>query len=251
MSNPSTAIGINGLKSGLRIIHLHIPKTAGTSIRHALASVLPDGHCAPHIVDDEDAESYVGTDFSLYSGHFGFSSAEALGGDVITILRDPIDRCISTYLFWKRLYAEGYDTIFKYKLAHDYSLREFFKIQDNFVIFEEFFNRMTFQLCSSNTIEGRENLRRMAMTSSDIYAKAMSNLETFRLVGFQDDLVPFNAGLNQLVGRAVQIERINVTNKEPGPDYVLTCEERDAIERHLEMDTLLYHNARQRFAHSL
>lgn len=232
----------------LRIVHLHIPKTAGTSIRLALSNVLSPRLCAPHIADDADAEKYFGTGFRLYSGHFGFTAAEALNGEVVTILRDPFHRCISTYLFWRKLYANGIDSGFKTKLASDYSLLEFFKIQDEILISEEFFNRMTFQLCSSSSIKGRRDLRIKGMSSSDIYSQAMANLETCRLIGFQDDLASFNSGLSHLVGQSVQIERLNITGKEPVIDYDLTREERASIERHLEMDIQLYHDAKHQFA---
>lgn len=83
------------------IVFLHLPKTAGQSVRLFLSRAFPrrlvfpgqtDGHLAMH--SRSDLRQY-----SIFAGHFSWSLLDFLGSEafVFTILRDPALRIISFY----------------------------------------------------------------------------------------------------------------------------------------------------------
>jgi hypothetical protein len=95
-----------------RICFVHLPKSAGTTVRHAIENFfdeadilrLPDGP-----VGFTDAVAFSGGHESWFiSGHFPYCLADRLQGDSTTIYisRDPVERFFSTYWFWKSLSAD-------------------------------------------------------------------------------------------------------------------------------------------------
>jgi hypothetical protein len=98
----------------MRLFFMHIPKTAGTSFRRFLErSVREQGARVSERTRDgiwsEDSESYVSydefvseagarlRDFELVCGHYPYHVTELLpsGVVVVTVLRDPLARCLS------------------------------------------------------------------------------------------------------------------------------------------------------------
>ncbi|NPD69009.1 sulfotransferase family 2 domain-containing protein (plasmid) [Lichenicola cladoniae] len=84
------------------IYFLHIPKTAGTSVRHWLTRHVPEGAlCSAQLwdqlvqLDRRDLAS-----FKVFTGHFGIDLDRYLETDLrtITVLRDPVQRTLSHYL---------------------------------------------------------------------------------------------------------------------------------------------------------
>ncbi|MFO1027588.1 MAG: hypothetical protein U1E70_20615, partial [Acetobacteraceae bacterium] len=58
-----------------RIIHLHIPKTAGTALRVAFEGVYGDElRSYPHR-DERQYQNFNPDDYDFYSGHFGYRTA--------------------------------------------------------------------------------------------------------------------------------------------------------------------------------
>src|SRR5271165_6293801 len=77
---------------------LHIPRTAGTSIRVSLQEVIP----ADKIIINEREESFFFLDYDTYAsaevvyGHVSWAFADWIGAEKrVTVLREPIARCIS------------------------------------------------------------------------------------------------------------------------------------------------------------
>jgi hypothetical protein len=102
------------LASGMQVFFMHIPKTAGTSFRRFLErSMRERGALVSRREKDgiwsETSESYASYDefvsdrgaglrrFDLVCGHYPFHVARLLSPDavVITVLRDPLARCLS------------------------------------------------------------------------------------------------------------------------------------------------------------
>ena len=91
-----------------RTVFDHIPKTAGTSVRTAMAKAfgeagdLPETPCPHHIAIREARQRrYI-------AGHLWFYPGEALapGWLYATVLRDPIDRFLSQYFFYRQHRAQ-------------------------------------------------------------------------------------------------------------------------------------------------
>jgi hypothetical protein len=86
------------------IFFMHVPKSAGKSI-HALLSQKIEARriCPqpPHGVWTWQPSEVRG--YALYSGHFFYDFVDAVNprGTKLTMLREPVDRVVSTYDFWR------------------------------------------------------------------------------------------------------------------------------------------------------
>lgn len=93
------------LNDGTKLVFLHIPKTAGTTLHNTLAKLFDKDKICPerfrglgrYTPDELDQ-------FQFFSGHFTYSMIEKIPGKkfVFTCLRNPKDRIVSLYYFWRR-----------------------------------------------------------------------------------------------------------------------------------------------------
>ena len=113
----------------VRIVHMHIPKTAGTAFRIAFEKAAGGAlRRFPH----HEERKYKGIDasqFDFFSGHFGLKTAKQLNGEILTVLRNPIERFTSVYYFWRQLSEMGIERSHRTFLANQYPLGEFAKIR--------------------------------------------------------------------------------------------------------------------------
>ena len=92
-----------------RLVFLHLPKTGGTALhQQLLTNFRPEEVCPirfSRLVEQprEALERYV-----FFSGHFNFDHVRHIPGEtyVVTVLREPRQRILSNYYFWKRHRAE-------------------------------------------------------------------------------------------------------------------------------------------------
>jgi hypothetical protein len=125
------------------LISLHVPKCAGTSLRQALIDAYGENQI--HFDNDDrllDPKSPVNVDRQgflrefnskrdavlngkrIVHGHFCMLKYQGIKAPRVTILRDPVDRLISHYLFWKHLPPHGHSLHDRF-LAEEPSLAEF------------------------------------------------------------------------------------------------------------------------------
>jgi hypothetical protein len=224
-----------------RILHLHIPKTAGTAIRQAFGQINTGLKVYPHY-DERMYRDATPDDYDLFSGHYGFDTARRLGGNVISVFRNPFDRFVSVYYFWRQLYQEGVERTRKTELAMKFPLDEFVLITDDLILVEEFYNRMTWQVACGSSIAQRHEQRAAGKSEEDIFALANKNLQSFALIGLQDRMEDFGAGLKDRFGVSLKIKPINVTEKRaPLADIKMTTRRR--IYDWIYMDVALYERA--------
>ncbi len=87
-----------------RVVFLHIPKTGGTTLHRFLTSqfrqdeICPERFNSLSLYPDEKLARY-----RLFSGHFDRTTVDRLPTPIakITLLRNPRDRIISLYRFWR------------------------------------------------------------------------------------------------------------------------------------------------------
>jgi hypothetical protein len=224
-----------------RILHLHVPKTAGTAIRVAFGlprhnlKVFP--HYSEHLYKDAVADEY-----DVFSGHYGYDTAARLGGRIITVIRNPFDRFISTYYFWRDLYERGVERSRHAELAARFSLDEFAQILDDAAMLAEFYNRATWQIAGNTNLAYRMEKRGQGWTDEDVFALACRNLTSFSLVGIQERMRDFKVGLERRFGIFIVIRQVNVTKARLAlADVPLPT--RRHIYRWVAMDMALYEQA--------
>ncbi len=84
------------------LVFLHVPKTAGQTIHHQIASRLPADTISPirnHL--QAQGHSQLPQGYRFHSGHIDWTDLESLPADrfTFTVLRDPRERLASFYFF--------------------------------------------------------------------------------------------------------------------------------------------------------
>ena len=225
-----------------RILHVHIEKTGGTALRMALQRALgPGARRFPQHHESKLAD-IVPDEWDLISGHFGYGRVKPLGGRVVVLLRDPVDRFMSVYYYWREVHAKGVNTTRQTKLATDYTLDGFIAVKDDVSLLEQFFNRMTWQLADTFSMNGRHRLRAEGITDNDLLALAVQNLRACDVVGVQERMDAFAGRFERRIGQPLVIEKLNVTqNREPLA--ALPSQTRRRIMEWIYLDVELYQAA--------
>lgn len=191
----------------LRLVHIHIPKTAGSSLNVALRKSFPvERQCKATFRPE-----FEGIDISKYdffAGHIGFDHAKSLQARTITVLRDPIDRFVSVYWYWRQLVEKENRKEPGPKAAAALSLDEFTERFDEPALIEEFYDRMTWQLHSDFHLPKRRE--KIAVPRAELLAGAKENLRTIDVVGRQEDMDDLAMQCRKVLGIEVEIGRTNV-----------------------------------------
>jgi hypothetical protein len=225
-----------------RIVHLHIPKTAGTALRTAFEKTANGSlRISPHFQEAKYADLDP-SEFDFFSGHFGFKTAAKLDGKIITVVRNPLDRFVSLYYFLRQQFDQGREKGQRATLASRYSLSEFVKIRDEPSLLEPFYNTMTWQIACGAPLAQRRELRLVGKTDDDILQLALANLATFSLVGVQEKLELFADALAKKFSVELKIKKVNVTTARPDAKDIGAATT-NAIRDWTFMDHALYEHA--------
>jgi len=129
-------------------VFVHIPKTAGTSFQNALRQVLGNDAVSPSFNASElsEAEAERLDKYSVISGHISITDVNRYFPDrrILTILRDPLERCISWY-FFARMTPPVDGSPSDVFAAQQNGIEEFFSL-DKRIIYRNIFNRQVRQL---------------------------------------------------------------------------------------------------------
>jgi hypothetical protein len=225
-----------------RILHIHIEKTGGTALRMALQRALGPGAKRFPQHHESKLADIVPDEWDLISGHFGYGRLAPLGGRLVVLLRDPVDRFMSVYYYWREVHARGINPTRQTRLATEYSLIDFIAVKDEVSLLEQFFNRMTWQLADTFSLNGRQRLRSEGTSDRTLLALAIQNLRACDVVGVQERMDAFAGQFERRIGRKLVIEKLNVT-QDREPLAALPAETRRRIMDWIYLDVELYQAA--------
>ncbi len=220
-------------------VFLHIGKTAGTSLRQALIRHFPKDSVCPLVfhgqiaaLSDEEKSRY-----QLFSAHIGFDMARSLCGDephIFTMLRDPVDRVLSLYYYWREVDGERGGPV----LAKELPLDEFLESRKASVVVDVH-NTQTWQLAFSHVGPSRRSIGKQ-FSEDAIYERALSNLQVLDVIGVQENMEHFRRSLNNTYGwQLPEFPRLNRTGGKQ-PRQQLPMATRRRIQELTAMDQELY-----------
>jgi hypothetical protein len=214
-----------------RLVFLHIPKTAGMTLRAVIRHNYPPRSVWEALRGDDpivppDQLSNV----CVIAGHFSFGAERALGieADSITILRDPIERLVSFYYYVRRRGPEH--ALFRYA---DGSFADFVA-SDYF----ELHNDMTRQLSG---VSGEADANALAVAKYNLLHEIAAFGTDDR---FDETLLLFQ---RRFSWRTIHYRRENVTSKRP-PLTSMDANALRLLERNNELDLELWDFAQRELA---
>ena len=193
---------------GRQLCFLHIGKTAGTSVQHALmetffdASIFHDSLIQFDAVFPEELALY-----DVVLGHFMFQHVAKLRSSrfLFTFVRDAVDRVVSNYYFLREDSPSSPHSDAAINAARRLSLKEFLLVEDPQI-------RMITSNFQANAIA--RDIRPELKTGENLLAEARANLQKFDFVGVADRLPQSMAALSKKLGlaRALPTKTMNVTS---------------------------------------
>jgi hypothetical protein len=223
----------------------HVPKAAGTAVIEFLAAAM--GIKVKMSSDTEEALLYVKRNINekLISGHFWFRLGQEIFGlcRCFTILREPLDRVISEFYYWKGNTDGQNENVYS---ALSMTFEEYLEYSD----LQGFSSISNFQTKHFAPLGGFNDDVNISLEEKCRMAKAA--LDRFELVGVHELVSPFYHMMCRLVGLpgTKNLGQVNVTRKRPR----LLDIDRSLIKRMEalnEADIELYRYARGLFLKSL
>lgn len=241
-----------------KLAFLHIPKTAGTSVHDVLASRFKPEEICPERFRELDSKPLAYLErYRFFSGHFTGSALPRISGKTFafSILRNPHDRIVSLYYFWRRhsdkvIEAEDLPGA---RLARSVSgLKEFLSldapIPRNYIK-----NEMT-RVLAGNIYTDRgdryyelKNGKRLPVEKFEVLRRAMATLARLDHVMFVDSLDHDFEVLCRLIGLvpAPELPRRNTRQEvrpglEAAEEEELAPEHTKLLNNLTDLDRLLY-----------
>jgi hypothetical protein len=211
---------------------LHIPKTAGTSLVQALTENFTPNRVMPseYVYDLQNHDVYdLQQKYDLLHGHVGMDVLALTATQIVTLVREPTDRIISLYNYWRAVPIES-ATVFEgglidpgVTLAKELSFRDFVECGHQRIL-NDIENGQSFQIAGSNGDAGRQSL--CDRSEDEIFTLCQSNLASMVASGVTDNLNHFVHELKLHTGIALNIPNHNVTlnqeiTREALPDDLL------------------------------
>jgi hypothetical protein len=236
------------LESQKMYIFNHIPKTGGTTMYRIIERLIGSDRLSPHFSINEDMQYDPSTfNFDKYSvifGHMGAVWNEVLGPrrKWMTILRDPVDRVVSQYYYWRNCNPESSHLTYIHA-AQTHPLAEFVRLREEKIL-QGNENGQTWQLADDFRVRYR------SVPPRDVLDIAKRNLvEQFVFIGIFEDYTGSVERLCRLFGTPLN-GSIPTENRTPGRSSLQEIAPGviDAIRELNSMDQELYEYGKARAA---
>ena len=228
-----------------RIVFLHIPKTAGTAINSYLKTLYSQEEICPERLSGLRLwpPELLGQ-YKYFCVHETLYNLKYIPGqkEVFTFLREPIDRLLSTYSFWRSHSNKVIEdnNVHHARLAKFYNLKEFLKCELPDLRIQ--FNNPMSRYLSDYKYNDNGQLWR---DEEELLEAARKNLERLTAVGvyeYLDESINLVCKkLDLLPPAKLQTENVTSLNHHYNPDYF---DEQEALEIDDEIEELLQINSR-------
>ena len=221
-----------------KILHFHIPKTGGTTIRHYLIAQLGEKSVTPCVFDSRLSDALARWhDMPAISGHFALHQGDRLPADrySMTVMRDPIDRFLSQYFFNRSDHADRLRNPKVHALDLDAYLENLSP------------GELEGLSCQLEMIYPLGTSVRTELSPNEKLEASIRGLESFDIVGLQDELEDFASMLDaKFSWPAATLDFKNVTSQRIHVS-ALTKDQYCKLKRSLEGEFELYERAKERF----
>ena len=224
-----------------KFLFLHLPKTAGTSLRLALQEAYGPEAVSPHVnacfLQNENLDLL--NQYTFICGHLSFADARRLFPDAatFTVVREPVERCISWYWYARAatINQSAGSEFLDVQAAKNFDMDTFFSLPWG-VTFHNIHNRMTRQL-GSHACDRYANLEAA-------YQQAQNTLRQCLWIGRQDQLEEDMQRLSRLFPKlsGLTLPRKNVTENRTNQRTISSITLKN-IQAHNRFDQPLYEQA--------
>lgn len=226
-----------------RVVIVHIGKTGGTWLKDALRPFYDHEEVCPLQFESQfpsDLREFKR--YKLFDCHIGYDVASKLDANLVTVVRNPFDRIVSLYHYWKEVpdieYGPG--------IAKRLSFEEFINSRDDAVILDAI-NAQAWQIAFGTMLGTRD--AHMEISPDQLLTKAIKNLEHFEIVGVTEAMPLVAMEIKRKLGLPIDVTmgRTNVTNSRPSLGEV-SLALRDRIYPLVNIDLALYQHILERYA---
>jgi galactose-3-O-sulfotransferase len=228
--------------AGRQLCFLHIGKTAGTSLQHALFEVASDVAIFHDSLSGFDSVS--ATELALNDvviGHFTYQHVRKMrpARFLMTFLRDPVDRVVSNYHFLRTNSPVSNYSEAALRAACSLALKDFLLCRDPNVrmVTENFQTKVL-------AFDFRPNHLEPPMRGA-LRENAERNLATFDFIGITEYFDDSLRVLSEMLGVELSVKKLNVNPDRPGSPP--SAEELDIARSLNRLDLGLYDKARSTF----
>lgn len=206
----------------MRVVFLHIPKTAGQSVHAALQASFDESRICPARVNEQLKRLSIAAlqRYQVFSGHFDWNALDCLKGPTyrFTILRDPLERILSFYFFLRRqgerlspeerAQPQNQGVRAAFELSPDDYFTGGPPHLRNFL--DEHYDNFYTYYFAGRSYRGRSDfvglVRRGAVSRADLLGLALDNIAQLDDVFCVDDMAPVFATIRALGGKPVPDE---------------------------------------------
>lgn len=206
------------------IVFLHIPKTAGQTIHHALGAMVGASNISPIRVNEQAKDgSSLPPGYLLHSGHLDWTDLETVGGDpfVFSVLRDPGER-VGSFYFYMRNKAKAASKAEVERRIGLQRIRE--QSADDYFFggdarWQGFVRNMYFNFyCSyfaTRMVRGRKHLR--GLSDDQVAERALAGTDAVTRLYRVENLVALEDDIERLYGHRLRVagHHVNIGDHRP------------------------------------